>query len=184
MVVTNFPTGGGKISSLLTPNLLMGTKDFSKPWDLGGWTVAEEKYLGFTVITKSTKYADASQATVNIKTRERYTFSFLAKGTGRLEIVSSLVEESYAQVLKPSIGSFELTEEWKQCVYMFEVTRDCTLPIRFEISTDDITAYACAPKLERGENPNPIWTPAPDDVILTKQDLRAVLDEYLDKKVK
>ena len=43
------PSGGGKIGSLLTENLLTGTKDFSGDWITSAWNKTSEKYNGLTV---------------------------------------------------------------------------------------------------------------------------------------
>lgn len=191
MIITNLPTfgGGGKINSLLSENLVIGTSD---KWS--EWVTPENKenysqpQFAITYLPSGKKAGDKYTCSVEIE------FSGVTKGTGSFKFaLQGAVDDGWSKtnVWNSNDAHVSLTEPPKDGIYKF------TWVSSLQQNAVDSTKHACGfradywgggkfrwrnVKVECGSNPNPIWTPAPADVILTKSDLKAFLDEYYAEK--
>lgn len=155
------------MESLLNPNLLTGTRDFSGTWNLSNATKESEKYNGLTVMSKTTNFAGVYQ---EIKLEPGiYTFSCFARADTPANTFQMFIVANNDDLDKtePSyLGNVSVTNVFQRLIMIFELKETYFVRPRFEKngnSAESNKLYVCGHKLERGENHNPIWTPAPED---------------------
>ena len=170
--------------SALSTNLLPDTQAFSQNLNISS-VIISEKFAGFTVRHAKTAdvYADMARW-IDIFPPYHgcdYTFSFYAKGTGTLELV--LYESSGSNAI-PTVSAatsdgrvnnvsgsmtMPLPSEWQRIWIRWRLgsTGDLSqtkwLLARLAANSE---AYICAPKLEIGAMPDPVWTPNPNDKVI------------------
>ena len=163
--------GGGKISdSLLSENLLLGTKDFSGDWKNlsdGKWQKEDETYGELTVYSRSEAYGGIYQEH-EAHVGEKYTFSVFAKASADVECLAFLTLYQQGETAPNSL-TFNVTTDWKRYFGTFAITKDGKIGARIEFQkkvAEPTTLYVCGYKLERGENNYPIWTQSPYDYLV------------------
>ena len=165
-------------------NLLLNTKTFVGSNITGNSIVAEEIYKGFTVRTKD--FSSATEGTTDMltftniypdKLGEEYTFSFYAKGTGKLvtyfygstnyvRIAKSVQSNGIVRASADGATDWNLTDEWTRywVTWTLADVGDISVVkwILFRLYHGG-TAYICGAKLEKG-NKVTDWSPAPEDI--------------------
>ena len=152
--------------------------------------IQEEKYKGFTVVYGKPQSDEGQKdiyanRDVAVEYNKTYTGSFFAKGNGVLlcyfynnfggtKINSTITSQGVKSNYTDGACTFNITPEWKQYWVQWVTgnTGDLSLKHEFLLRVpNNSEIYACAPKLEIGANPNPIWTPAQEDVV-TQNELK------------
>ena len=176
------PVGGQGV------NLLTGTKDFSGFPIRREYSDTDNIYNSFNVL-----HLDAGSAPSRVDFQredikiyrygEQYTASFFARGTGGIQVffygnihddtivrtAKTETSEGYSGASSDGRAEITLTGEWK--LYWIHWTLATTgdlsknkyLLFAAQPGND---AYIYAPKLEYGTVTDPVWTPAPQDVLL------------------
>lgn len=171
-------------------NLLTGTKDLVNNYSFR----TDEIHDGFNVIhvknqsTNNINFIDIQNIYPH-KLGESFTFSFYAKGTNSFRVYFyqgiSCVKAVSSQGIESSLSDgniiITLSEEWTKYYVIFTLSQDgdISVPKRLlcRVTSQGDEVYMYAPKLERGTVPNPVWTPAPEDVVTkTPYDIFTALD--------
>lgn len=151
-------------------NLLTGTKDFSGSWKINGFIKDGSQYNGFTVYKYQYEWGGIFQG-FPVAEGETYTFSAYAKADKPMTLYiapaySRANDENYATA-KTGSKAISVKTEWARYSMTFEISKSGNLYPHIEMPDTyrGTMYYVCGYKLEKGENPNPIWTPAPEDYI-------------------
>lgn len=160
----------------------------NNPKSLSDWIGYDEKTSNgmfsvakFTYTNINDNYIDMTYSgTFNVESNTYYTFSFFAKASSNLNFQSFFYNnnnpDGYANVsAKNSLGNTGTSSDgrivtnattiWKRYWIIWKTGPHVTLPLslilaRFDKSNSkDDTIWIYAPKLEKGYNENPQWTP-------------------------
>lgn len=158
-------------------NLLTGTKDFSSDkWvnpnnatNIPKNMLETEKYLGFSVISRSTGWNWPIYKTdINAKAGETYTMSAYAKADSENTLYFGLSNQNIeGSCTFDSIEGNQrsVDAEWKRYVVNFKIKTDGIICAAIN-SIQSGKVYICGYKLERGTVTDPVWTPAPEDILV------------------
>ena len=148
---------------------------------LDNWTTEPETYKGFTVKSKIGAWGGIQQ-TVNLKAGDIVTFSLYAKTDSDDSQFFIYATQDFETNINPYRHEVIVAKEWQRISRTFYILQDTEVMFRLEKNNDNGKLYICAPKLESGENRNPIWTPNSNEMIFTKSELKTYLDEYMENK--
>lgn len=147
----------GRDGSSYTENLLTGTRDFTGEWSyLDRGTVTSDTYKGCRVF-EITRQWGATNKPVHLEPGT-YTFSAYARVSSQEQVN---IYVNAAQNTQPVIGT-----EWQRVRFVFRVDTAGTYNPRIEkhLATSTVL-YTAGWKVEEGDNPNPVWSPAPAEQV-------------------
>lgn len=145
-------------------NLLIGTKNFEgEGWkNLNYWTDTKETYLGCKVMKRELNgygiYQDylAEEGTT-------YTFSAFIRSEGG--DVRFYFETDGGAEITPQQKDVPESTEWVRTALTVKCTKSGVIRCRVQKAVGTGAVYVAGYKLERGENPNAVWTPEPSEMI-------------------
>ncbi|WP_289755671.1 interleukin-like EMT inducer domain-containing protein [uncultured Duncaniella sp.] len=147
----------GHPGSNYTENLLTGTRDFTGEWNhLDRGTVTSDTYKGCRVFETTRQWGGTSKP-VHLEPGT-YTFSAYARVSSQ-EQVNIYLNDAYNT--QPVIGT-----EWQRVRLVFKVdTAGSYIPrIEKHLATSTVL-YMAGYKVEEGDNPSPVWSPAPSEQV-------------------
>ena len=149
-------------------NLFVGTRDFNGFAGLSQWVKESETRNGNAVYSRSGQWGGPYK-TYTVKKGETYTFSADVKVVGKSSVSLYInVGGSTPDVVSPSGINIPVTEGvWTRVHRTFTIAADGVMHARAESSTATGTLYISSYKLESGENPAPVWTPAAEEMVGT-----------------
>lgn len=145
-------------------NLLRGSRDFSgEGWkNLNYWTDTKETYLGCKVMKRELNgygiYQDclAEEGTT-------YTFSAFIRSEGG--DVRFYFETEGGAEITPQMKDIPESSEWVRTALTVKCTKSGVIRCRVQKAVGTGAVYVAGYKLERGANPNAVWTPEPSEMI-------------------
>lgn len=140
-----------------TENLLTGTRDFTGEWShLDRGTVTSDTYKGCRVF-ETTRQWGGTNKPVHLEPGT-YTFSAYARVSSQEQVN---IYVNAAQNTQPVIGT-----DWQRVRFVFRVDTAGTYNPRIEkhLATSTVL-YTAGWKVEEGDNPNPVWSPAPAEQV-------------------
>ena len=147
-------------------NLLMGTRDFSgEGWqNVKYWIDTNETYLGCKVMKRDSNNYGIYQDCL-AEEGATYTFSAYVKSDGG-DIRYYFEVEGGADIT-PQMKDIPESNEWERIAVVVKCNKSGVIRCRVQKATGTGTIYVAGYKLERGENPNAVWTPEATEMIGT-----------------
>lgn len=147
-------------------NLLTGTRDFSgEGWEnVKYWIDTNETYLGCKVMKRDSNNYGIYQD-CEAEEGATYTFSAYVKSDGG-DIRYYFEVEGGADIT-PQMKDIPETNEWERIAVVVKCNKSGKIRCRVQKATGTGTVYVAGYKLERGENPNAVWTPEAAEMIGT-----------------
>lgn len=145
-------------------NLLLGSRDFEgEGWkNKSYWTDTKETYLGCKVMKRELNgygiYQDylAEEGTT-------YTFSAFVRSEGG--DIRFYFEVDGGAEITPQQKDIPESSEWVRQVVTVKCTKSGVIRCRVQKAVGTGAVYVAGYKLERGENPDAVWTPEPTEMI-------------------
>lgn len=145
-------------------NLLRGSRDFSgEGWkNLSYWTDTKETYLGCKVMKRELNGYGIYQDYL-AEAGTTYTFSAFIKSEGG--DVRFYFETDGGAEITPQQKDVPESTEWVRTALTVKCTKSGVIRCRVQKAVGTGAVYVAGYKLERGENPNAVWTPEPSEMI-------------------
>ena len=159
----------GENGANYTPNMLVGSQDWSGATPKGttnAGTISADKYNGFSVL-EATGWWFGRYWIIDVEAGKDYTISCTVLGDPNNHAL--IANPTWAANLVTSTFTQTKVEEpfsptqWGVSVKQIHCTKSGTLLVSFETSDKGSLVKWCAPKVEEGLNPNPVWSPAPSE---------------------
>ena len=156
-------------------NLIPGTKDFSGYWQTISLWTKDGEYDGLTVYSKNTPWGRLSSY-INVVSGEIYTFSAWVKSNAPNEFIRLTTDGGWSTPINPGLEGY-IQNEWcrVKCVLKSVKTGQVYFGIETTSESENYKVSVCGYKLERGTVTNPVWTPAPEDVVV-RSELEALIE--------
>lgn len=154
----------GEDGNSYSGNMLLGSRDFEgEGWkNLNYWTDTKETYLGCKVMKRELNgygiYQDclAEEGTT-------YTFSAFVKSEGG--DIRFYFEVDGGAEITPQQKDIPESSEWTRAVVTVKCTKSGVIRCRVQKAVGTGAVYVAGYKLERGANPDAVWTPEPTEMI-------------------
>lgn len=145
-------------------NLLIGTKNFEgEGWkNLNYWTDTKETYLGCKVMKRELNGYGIYQDYL-AEAGTTYTFSAFIRSEGG--DVRFYFETEGGAEITPQMKDIPESSEWVRTALIVKCTKSGVIRCRVQKAVGTGAVYVAGYKLERGENPNAVWTPEPSEMI-------------------
>lgn len=145
-------------------NLLLGTKNFSgEGWkNLSYWTDTKETYLGCKVMKREMNGYGIYQDYL-AEAGTTYTFSAFIRSEGG--DVRYYFETEGGAEITPQQKDIPESTEWTRVALTVKCTKSGVIRCRVQKAVGTGAVYVAGYKLERGENPDAVWTPEPSEMI-------------------
>lgn len=154
----------GEDGNSYSGNLLRGSRDFSgEGWkNLSYWTDTKETYLGCKVMKRELNGYGIYQDYL-AEAGTTYTFSAFIKSEGG--DVRFYFETDGGAEITPQQKDVPESAEWVRTALTVKCTKSGVIRCRVQKAVGTGAVYVAGYKLERGENPNAVWTPEPSEMI-------------------
>lgn len=154
----------GEDGNSYSGNLLRGSRDFSgEGWkNLNYWIDTKETYLGCKVMKRELNGYGIYQDYL-AEAGTTYTFSAFIKSEGG--DVRFYFETDGGAEITPQQKDVPESSEWVRTALTVKCTKSGVIRCRVQKAVGTGAVYVAGYKLERGENPNAVWTPEPSEMI-------------------
>lgn len=147
-------------------NMLLKSQNFDSDLWKGTsyWVDTNETYMGCKVLKREANNYPVYQD-CEVEAGETYTFSCYIKSDGGDARYKFQV--SNEAVVTPQEKDIPESTEWSRQSVTFKCTQSGMVRCRVYKGTGTGAIYIAGFKLEKGENPNTVWTPAPEELVGT-----------------
>lgn len=145
-------------------NLFIGSKNFEgEGWkNLNYWTDTKATYLGCKVMKRESNNYGIYQ---DLMAEEGATYTFSAFIRSEGGDVRFYFETEGGAEITPQMKDIPESSEWTRAAVVVKCTKAGIIRCRVQKATGTGAVYVAGYKLERGENPNAVWTPEPSEMI-------------------
>lgn len=154
----------GEDGNSYSGNLLLGSRDFEgEGWkNLNYWTDTKETYLGCKVMKRELNNYGIYQDYL-AEAGTTYTFSAFVKSEGG--DIRFYFEIDGGAEITPQQKDIPESSEWTRVAVTVKCTKSGVIRCRVQKAVGTGAVYVAGYKLERGENPDAVWTPEPSEMI-------------------
>lgn len=145
-------------------NLFIGSKNFEgEGWkNKNYWIDTNETYLGCKVMKRESNNYGIYQD-IMAEEGASYTFSAFVRSEGG--DIRYYFEVDGGAEITPQMKDIPESSEWVRTAVVVKCTKAGVIRCRVQKATGTGAVYVAGYKLERGENPNAVWTPEPSEMI-------------------